>query len=96
MLAQVVTKGSAPSLSVLVDPATNRITTGGHSYDSNGNLTAMPMLTMSYDVDNRLKEATHQVNGTERYVYDPSGQRVWKQGDTDLRGLSAAREDNGL
>jgi hypothetical protein len=40
MLSQTVTKGQAPSLSVNVDAATNRITTGGYSYDSNGNLAA--------------------------------------------------------
>ena len=42
LLAQTVTKGSAPTLSVLVSGTTNRITTGGYSYDDNGNLTAMP------------------------------------------------------
>ena len=44
-------------LSVNVNPATNRITTGGYSYDANGNLTAMPLLTMRYDVENRLTQA---------------------------------------
>ena len=62
---QVVTKGSAPSLSMLVNPANNRITTGGYSYDANGNLAAMPLLTLSYDVDNRLAQATHSSNGTD-------------------------------
>ena len=42
LLSQTVTKGSAPSLNVTVDPATNRITNPGMSYDANGNLTAMP------------------------------------------------------
>ena len=78
MLAQTVTKGTAPTLSVLVDPITNRITTGGYSYDSNGNLTAMPLLTMSYNVDNRLAQATSSLNGTDQFVYDPQGRRVWK------------------
>ncbi len=32
LLAQTVTKGSAPTLNLTVDPATNRITTGGYSY----------------------------------------------------------------
>jgi YD repeat-containing protein len=50
LLSQTVTKGSAPSLSVTVNPATNRITNSGTSYDAKGNLTAMPGLTMTYDV----------------------------------------------
>ncbi len=61
-----------------VNPANNRITTSGYSYDANGNLTAMPMLTLSYDIENRLKQATHSVNGTDQYAYDPSNRRVWK------------------
>ena len=39
----------------------------GNSH-TNGNLTAMPMLTLSYDIDNRLVQATHSVNGTDQYV----------------------------
>ncbi len=72
---QTVTKGTAPTLSVLVDPATNRITTGGYGYDANGNLTSMPNLTLSYDIENRMVQAVGSV--TERYVYDPGNQRVW-------------------
>ncbi len=78
LLNQSVTKGQAPSLSVNVNPATNRITGSGYGYDSNGNLTSMPNLAMSYDVENRLVEATRDYNGTIRYVYDPFGRRVWE------------------
>jgi YD repeat-containing protein len=76
---QVVTKDSAPSLSVTVDGLTNRITTAGYGYDNNGNLTAMTNLTLTHDVENRLVQSVHTSSGTERYVYDPSNQRVWKQ-----------------
>jgi RHS repeat-associated protein len=80
LLQQTVTKGSAPSLSVLVDTATNHITTSGYAYDANGNLTAMPTLSsLVYDVDNRLITATHTSNGTDQYRYDPSNRRVWKK-----------------
>jgi RHS repeat-associated protein len=80
LLQQTVTKGSAPSLSVLVDTATNHITTSGYAYDANGNLTAMPTLSsLVYDVDNRLITATHASNGTDQYRYDPSNRRVWKK-----------------
>ncbi len=49
LLAQTVTKGSAPTLNVNVDPATNRITTSGYSYDSNGNLLATSGDGWDYD-----------------------------------------------
>jgi YD repeat-containing protein len=65
---------------VTVNGATNRITTGGYSYDANGNLTAMPLLSgMTYDVENRLTQVTHSSNGTDQYRYDPSNRRVWKK-----------------
>ena len=44
LLSQTVTKGSAPNMAVAVNGTTNRITTGGYSYDANGNLTAAPNL----------------------------------------------------
>jgi RHS repeat-associated protein len=72
-----VTKGSVPSLSVSVNPITNRL--NGHGYDVNGNLTSMPNLTLAYDLENRLVQTVHSLNGTERYVCDPANQRVWKQ-----------------
>ena len=75
-----MTKGSAPSMSVGVDPATNHMV--GYAYDANGNLTSMPLVTMSYDVENRLVQATHSYNGTDQYVYDPANRRVWKQEPT--------------
>jgi YD repeat-containing protein len=57
LLSQTVTKGSAPMLSINVNASTNRITTSGFSYDANGNLTAMPFLTMNYDIENRRRES---------------------------------------
>jgi RHS repeat-associated protein len=76
LLSETVTKGSAPSLRVTVNPATNRITNQGTSYDANGNLTAMPGLTMTYDVANRLTSATQA--STDHYFYDPAGRRVFR------------------
>jgi len=70
---------TSPLMNLTYNAANNRITTTGYSYDNNGNLTGTPTLTMSYDVENRLVEAVHTQNGTERYRYSPSGQRVWKQ-----------------
>jgi len=59
LLAKTVTKGTAPALNINVNAATNRISTAGYSYDSNGNLIQMPGVTgMNYDVENRLLTAS--------------------------------------
>jgi RHS repeat-associated protein len=57
-----------------VDPTTNRITNQGTSYDANGNLTAMPGLTMTYDPDNRMISNS----SGDAYLYDAGGQRAKK------------------
>jgi len=66
---------------LLVDAATNRISTGGYTYDANGNLTAMPFFLtgLTYDVENRMTQATHTLNGTEQYGYSPDNKRIWKK-----------------
>ena len=70
-----VIKNQAPSLSVIVDPATNRVTQQGGSaisYDANGNPTVAygPGGTMglTYNGQNGLIKA-----GNDSYAYDPSG-----------------------
>jgi RHS repeat-associated protein len=69
---------TSPAMYLTYNASNNRITSTGYSYDDNGNLTAMPNLTMSYDVENRLAQAQTPAV-TENYRYAPSGQRVWKQ-----------------
>ncbi len=74
-------KGTAPSLAVAVDPATNRILGSGFQYDANGNLTASPAtytpLYYIYDTDNRLV-TDGQFSTTENYYrYDPYNRKVW-------------------
>ena len=51
-----------------------------YTFDANGNLTAMPGLGLTYNVENRMTQAVSNLNGTENYGYDPAGLRVWKQG----------------
>ena len=63
-----------------VDPATNRITNGGVSYDAAGNMTAMPGLTMTYDTDNRMISNS----SGETYTYDASGLRAAKTNGSPL------------
>jgi RHS repeat-associated protein len=80
LTAETATKGTAFTSNFNYDAATNRLLAQGvYSYDNNGNLTAMPSITNSYDVENRLAQAVHTLNGTEQYVYNPSNQRVWKK-----------------
>jgi hypothetical protein len=52
---KTVTKGSAPTLSVNVDPATNRVTGSGYIYDANGNTGGVyGGAGYGYDGENRL------------------------------------------
>jgi RHS repeat-associated protein len=54
----------------------NRI--AAYTHDANGNVTGMPNLTLEYDVENRIRRATHATNGYEEYLYDPANQRIAK------------------
>jgi RHS repeat-associated protein len=72
LLSQTVIKGTAPMMSVIVDPLTNRVV--GTSYDANGNNTSVG----SYDIENRLISA----NGAT-YGYAPDNKRVWKKPDAN-------------
>ena len=45
----------------------------------------MPLVMMTYDVENRLVRATHTYNGTDHYVCDPSNRRFW---NTAVREMS--------
>jgi YD repeat-containing protein len=73
LTGKVVTAGSAPVLSVSVDPATNWVV--GKSYDANGN--DLGDGHTIYDVENRMISGTA---GT--YVYDHAGKRVKKGNGT--------------
>jgi len=76
-LNQMTPTGSAPSLSVSVDAATNRILPTGVSYDNNGNVTAgFGGLHLSYDAANRVGLV---LIGTSyyHYGYDPDNLRIY-------------------
>jgi RHS repeat-associated protein len=72
-------KGRTPALSAMHDPATNWLLSDDTSYDANGNIVRLPFLSMNYDTENRIIQATDSLNGTERYAYDPMNRRVWRQ-----------------
>jgi uncharacterized protein RhaS with RHS repeats len=77
--AETVTQGSAPMSSFNFDPATNRITNFGYSYDANGNLIQIPNVSaISYDVENRVVTATGPP-GQDTYGYSPDNMRIWKR-----------------
>ncbi len=82
LTSEVATKGTAFTSYQNYDATTNRIVGGGTSYDANGNLTAMPTLTLSYDEENRLVQSVQSLNGSEQYVYNPSGQLVYREAPT--------------
>jgi RHS repeat-associated protein len=74
---QSVTAGTAPSNSVVVNTATNRITTSGYGYDANGNMTNDGSNTLSYDAENHLLTSSGSL-GSGTYTYDGNGLRVKK------------------
>jgi RHS repeat-associated protein len=88
-MVQSVTKGSAPTITLSYNAATNRINSSGYTYDGAGNLTQMPKgagsLPMQYDVENRLifagTESRFLPPGDigERYSYAPDNKRVYRK-----------------
>ncbi len=80
--AQTVTYGSAPSSSVAVDAATNRITSMGaftFYYDSSGNLTQDDLFKYKYDAENRLVELRQLSDAlVATYAFDGNSLRVVK------------------
>ena len=80
-LQQNVTKGSAISVQMTVDAATNRLSRADIVYDGNGNMTnwtsAQGAVALSYDIENRVAQVSAP-NGVESYVYSAANQRVLK------------------
>jgi RHS repeat-associated protein len=82
LVAQTVTKGTAPSWTRWADPATNRLT--GFSYDATGNVTGMPnpssYTQFEYDAENRLVRAIRGENPDylEQYRYGLDNRRLWR------------------
>ena len=92
LYAKTPIKGSAPSLSITVNPSTNQIS--GYGYDSNGNTTYVPgssPLYMGYDVENRMTYATQSSTPQELYAYDSANRRVWK-GTVNSSGVITSQE----
>jgi RHS repeat-associated protein len=78
LLQKTVIQGSAPALSVVVDPATNHIV--GQSYDANGNIVSVAYYgSYYYDSLNRLVQVGPPgTNNSESYAYGPDNERVYK------------------
>ena len=75
-----LTKGSGPTHSIAIDATTNRNNSAGYDYDANGNLTQMPLMTMTYDVANRMVSPRHSKAGNQIYGYNHAMQRAPKSG----------------
>jgi len=60
---------------------TNRITTSGFSYDSNGNLTNDAIHAYTFDAENKILK----VDSTTAYAYDGEGHRVRKYVGDNIR-----------
>jgi RHS repeat-associated protein len=73
-LTQMTPTGTAPTLSVLVDAATNRMQGTGMGYDANGNLTNTAAWTLTYDVANRVSVASQEL-----YAYAADNHRIYRR-----------------
>lgn len=97
LTAKTVTLGTAPTLSVTPDPATNRIS--GLGYDSNGNVTSYPFgtgtATLNYDVENHVIGGTANGAALPTYAYN-AGQQPVLQLDWDSRLLRESERVHGV
>jgi RHS repeat-associated protein len=79
LTGKTVTKGTAPTLSPIVDSTTNQVRPGGdYGYDANGNWLGVPGAPNTWNVENQLL-STGTVDGNGNpvtYTYDPWGRRV--------------------
>jgi RHS repeat-associated protein len=82
-----VTKGTAPSLSVSYNAATNR--RSSDTADANGNIFQNGIA--AYDIDNRIALVNTSGGGTARYSYGPGNKRVWR-GAWDSGGTKVTDE----
>lgn len=78
-LGQIPVAGTsnAPLSELNIDPTTNRILSGGFSYDANGNVLTDGLHTYTYDAENRIVSVDGAAN---TYAYDVGGARVRKNG----------------
>jgi len=86
------------NLGVSISASTNRITSSGYSYDSNGNMTNDGSNTLVYDAENRV---VSENSGSTTYMHNAASQRVDKvsgSGNTHyvyFGGKVIAEYDNG-
>jgi hypothetical protein len=74
LLTKAVTKGSATTLNLTVDPLTNRVTNSGVTYSPSGE----QLGGLGYDVDGRVSSIGYPYNVDETYGYDAGNRRVWR------------------
>jgi len=85
--------GSHPTNSVDINPATNRITTAGYTYDAAGNMTSDGLNVLTYDAENRIQSVNYSCTGGwpkvctgTTYKYDAGGRRIQKEERTACTG----------
>jgi RHS repeat-associated protein len=70
LLSQQPVFGSAPMMTLAVNPTTNQVTSGGATYDAAGNLTYDGTTNYTFDEMNRMTQASGPY-GTFGYSYSP-------------------------
>ncbi|HSW38443.1 MAG TPA: RHS repeat-associated core domain-containing protein, partial [Acidobacteriota bacterium] len=67
------------TVQAISDPATNRLVLHDVDYDNNGNTIKLPGMKLDYDIENRLVRLERSDGRCERYAYDQSNRRIWRQ-----------------
>jgi RHS repeat-associated protein len=66
------------------EPTPHRAYQDHARYDANGNMTQMPLMTMSYDVANRMVSSDHSSQGVTTYRYNHANQRIYMKTGTKI------------
>jgi RHS repeat-associated protein len=66
------------------EPTPHRAYQDHARYDANGNMTQMPLMTMSYDVANRMVSSDHSSQGATTYRYNHANQRIYMKTGTKI------------
>ena len=89
--------GRGRSFTARHNPKTNRVQMDRTvEYDANGNIINHFGTKLSFDIENRLTEASRIGMGVESYGYDTNNQRIWKKYPDGVEEFYLYGEDNKL
>jgi YD repeat-containing protein len=88
--------GRGRSFTAKHNAKTNRAQLAQVEYDANGNIINHFGTKLSFDIENRLIEARHNVSGVEVYAYNKDNLRIWKKAPDGAEEFYLYGADNKL